>query len=156
MSTYTKFAFDTCHTTSSEEATMRRLLLAEAEAVPDGNTADGLTVHAVFARDGAKVAKKVLELSVGHADNGRQSEYPALPGWQFKECANVVTAHYVDRDEPLPGGVSWQVPVVRWTDPAWGGDGKVEYSAFWRYPQGQCVWCGGEVAHGYCQVCGAT
>lgn len=119
-----------------------------------GGTADGNTVHAVFAEHAATVAAKVLELSVGHADNGRKSEFAHLPGWMFYECVNVVTARYKPGEYPYVGH-SWQVPIVRWNDPAWGGDGKVEYSAYTCWPQGACAYCGGKIVHGYCQTCGA-
>lgn len=120
-----------------------------------GETADGSTVHAVFARDADAVAEELLTLSVGHADNGKRSEFAHLPGWVFYESANVVTAHYRDDEYPPTGGQPFQVPVVRWNDPAWGGDGKVTFSAFWRFEQGSCRFCGGEIAYGYCQQCGA-
>jgi len=122
-----------------------------------GKTADGDTVHAVFGRDADTVAAVLLELSVGHADNGRRSEYPELPGWKFSECINVVTAYYRDDEFPPAGGQPFQVPVVRWYDPAWHSDrgGNIEYSAYWRFEQGTCPWCGGEWAYGQCQRCGA-
>lgn len=120
-----------------------------------GHTAEGSTVHAVFARDGAGVAAKVLELSASHADNGRKSAFAHLPGWVFSECANVITAEYRGGDEEYKGR-AWAVPIVRWYDPAWGRrGGKVEYSAAWRYAHGACQECGGEVAYGTCQRCGA-
>jgi hypothetical protein len=123
--------------------------------VSDGETADGMTVHAVFARDNAAVAAKLLELSAGHADNGRRSEYPELPGWKFSEHLNGVTAQYRDDEFPPKGGQPFRVPAMQWNDPAWGGDGKVTYSAYWRFEQGACPYCGGEWAYGTCQRCGA-
>ena len=126
---------------------------SEFLGVNDGETADGNTVHAVFARDAELVVAKVLGLSVGHPDN-RRSEYPALPGWVFFECANVVSADYLPGEYPYEGH-AWQVPVVCWSDPAWGGDGGIAFSAYWRWPQGACAHCGGEIVHGYCQQCGA-
>lgn len=127
------------------------------ENVRNGATPDGSTVHAVFARDGAAVAAKIWELSVGHADNGRMTVYPELPGWTFYEMENMVSADYMSVHHPESD--HWMIPSVSWSDPAWDSTPtdfqSVRFGSFPRFPRERCYYCGGEIAYGYCQVCGA-
>ena len=120
----------------------------------NGDTADGRTVHEVFATDGAAVTAKVMELSTGWSDRGF-FEFDELPGWGFAAGLFFVSAHYRSDTYPTEG-YHW-VPSVTWNDPAYGGDDAFVFGAYRRYATDCCVYCGMKLdVAGGCPMCGAS
>lgn len=92
-----------------------------------------------------------LKATEFQSSGGWGKPVPNMPGWEYYQAGNCVSAHYMDDSAKED---DFSVPVIaRWDN------GRITSRSFIRWAIGKCGWCGEPdtyAQYGYCGYCGGS